>query len=129
MQSTPSMSVTSTIRIGTNDDLASVQRLIRTEIDSGAALPTIEDLDRGLGHQYLLVVDAPDGGIAAAAQVTLEGNRGHLGLLAVDHRFHGEGLEHRLLGVAEALCDAFGCETFDVSHPVRRDRGAHFAAG
>lgn len=118
MQFDQLMSVTSTIRIGTNDDVPLVQRLIRSESDtSHVAVPNVDDLDTVPGQSYLLVVDAPDGGLAAAAQVTLKGSRGHLGLLAVAKRFHGEGLEHRLIGVAEALCNAFGCETLDVPHP------------
>jgi GNAT superfamily N-acetyltransferase len=110
------MNTTSTIRIGTTADVPAVQRLIRDRSDGeNKELPSLPTIP---GHRYLLVLDAPDGGLAAAAQVTLEGERGHLGLLIVDQQFQGEGLEHRLIGVAEALCDAFGCESLDI--PARR---------
>lgn len=111
------MTLRSTIRIGTSSDVAAVQRLIRgsapAESRDVTALSTVP------GRRYLLVLDAPDGGIAAAAQLTLEDHQGHLGLLAIADSFHGEGLEHRLIGVAEALCNAFGCRSLDVP-PVRK---------
>jgi GNAT superfamily N-acetyltransferase len=106
------MIITSTIRLGTSADAVAIQKLLRTSGDgNGRDLTAITTVS---GRRYLLVLDAPDGELAAAAQVTLDNERGHLGLLAIAERFHGIGLEHRLLAVAEALCDAFGCEGLDV---------------
>lgn len=71
-------------------------------------------LPRTPGRRHLLVLDAPDGGLAAAALVDIDGDRGHLGMLAVAKKFEGCGLEDRMIGVAEALCSAFGARTLDV---------------
>jgi N-acetylglutamate synthase-like GNAT family acetyltransferase len=109
------MNLTSTIRIGTSSDVPAVQRLLRDSDPSQRDLPALPSVP---GRTFLLVLDAPGGGLAAAAQLTLEDHRGHLGLLAIANPFQGEGLEHRMIGVAEALCTAFGCESLDV--PVRR---------
>ncbi|HSN26162.1 MAG TPA: hypothetical protein VLT45_07745 [Kofleriaceae bacterium] len=65
-------------------------------------------------HRYLLVLDNEDGSLAAAASVTLQDGRGHLGFLAIAPGSEGEHLEDRMIGVAEALCSAFGCDTLDV---------------
>ena len=100
----------STIRIGTADDVPAVQQLL-DETSKGAS---VQVLATEPGTRYLLVLADPDGGVAGAAQLTFDGGHGHLALLAIAARFHGEGIEHRLIGVAEALCDAFGCDTFDV---------------
>ncbi len=76
-------------------------------------------LPRASGRRHLLILDAPDGGLAAAALVDIDvdGHRGHLVMLAVAQGFEGHGLEDRLIGVSEALCKAFGADTLDV--PVR----------
>ncbi len=66
------------------------------------------------GRRYVLVLDAPDGSIAAAAGLTIDHGRGHLGFLAISPRCEGERIEDRMIGVAEALGRAFGCETLDV---------------
>ncbi len=95
-----------TVRDATDEDLADVQRLFGQPV----ALP------REPGRRHLLVLDAPDdGGLAAAALVKIEGRRGHLALLAVDHRYEGLGIENRMIAVTEALCKAFGADTLEVS--------------
>jgi N-acetylglutamate synthase-like GNAT family acetyltransferase len=107
------MTITSTIRIGTADDLPAVQQLIdaghRAEIPSASMLSTV------MGKRYLLVLDAPDGGLAAAAHISIDGVLAHLDLLAVAPEFHDEHLESRMVGVAEALSAAFGCKALDVT--------------
>lgn len=65
-------------------------------------------------HRYLLVLDGEHGELAAAASVILDKGRGHLGFLAIAPGSEGEHLEDRMIGVAEALCSAFGCDTLDV---------------
>jgi N-acetylglutamate synthase-like GNAT family acetyltransferase len=108
------MSTTPTIRTAGPEDLSAVQRLVKEgggSVDDQVAT-TIP------GSRYLLVLDAPDGGLAAAAQLVIEGKRGHLGMLSVARRFEGKGIEDRLFAVIEAMCDAFGVDTLDV--PPRR---------
>ena len=108
------MSSTPTIRTAGPEDIPAVQRLVTEgggSVDDQVAA-TIP------GRRYLLVLDAPDGGLAAAAQLVIEGGRGHLGMLSVSRRFEGKGIEDRLIAVIEAMCDAFGVDTLDV--PPRR---------
>jgi N-acetylglutamate synthase-like GNAT family acetyltransferase len=76
---------------------------------TGTTLPTAAGKD-----QHLLVLDAPEGGIAACALLVIDGKRGHLVRLAVAEPFAGSGVEDRMIGVAEAMCTAFGASTLDV---------------
>lgn len=68
------------------------------------------------GRRYALVLDDDDGGIAAAAVVTMAAHDARLELLAVEPGYRERGVEERMLGVAEALCDAFGCDRLVVPH-------------
>jgi|GEM_PF-5441447 len=96
-------------------DVPELQRLClpscRAEIEAArAAAP----------RRYVLVVDAPFGGLAAATIVALEPPHAHLEALVMDERCASPTLEARLIGVAEALGQAFGCRSLD----VRRARAA-----
>lgn len=101
------MSLGNTIRLATGDDLAAMQRLIAD--DAASALDLRSTTSDG-GHRYVLVLDDDRGGLAAAAIVALGESEATLELLAVDPAHRETGIEKRLLGVAEALCEAFGCE-------------------
>jgi N-acetylglutamate synthase-like GNAT family acetyltransferase len=103
-----------TIRTAGAEDLPAVRRLLEAsgEKFDDQTWRTIP------GERYLLVLDAADGGLAAAAQLVLEDGRGHLAMLCVDERYEGDGLEDRVIGVIEAMCHAFGADTLDV--PPRR---------
>lgn len=98
----------STIRLASAADGPRIRRLVPTE-----------DLSTVPGHRFVLVLDAPNGQLAAAAVVTLEHSRGHLGLLAIAPECEGEHIEDRMIGVAEALCSAYGCDTLDVPRARR----------
>ncbi len=94
----------STIRLATSEDLPKIRTLVSGDHDL-RVIP---------GHRYLLVLDSEGGTLAAAASVTIDDERGHLGFVAIAPGFEGEHLEDRMIGVAEALCSAFGCDTLDV---------------
>lgn len=108
-----------TIREATADDLDAVEQLLRTQPSGFTARSEEVALPRASGRRHLLILDAPDGGLAAAALVDIDVDfhRGHLVMLAVAQGFEGHGLEDRMIGVSEALCKAFGADTLDV--PVR----------
>lgn len=89
-------------------------RLLRAQPSGFALRPEEIALPRASGRRHLLVLDASEGGLAAAALVDIDGLRGHLVMLAVAQDFEGRGLEDRMIGVAEALCKAFGADTLDV---------------
>ena len=84
---------------------------MRQEIDPAALQPIP-------GRRHLLVLDAPNGGLAGAAQFVLEGERAHLTLLAIARELEGNGLEDRFIAVIEAMCKAFGAKCLDI--PARR---------
>jgi N-acetylglutamate synthase-like GNAT family acetyltransferase len=106
------MSHIATIREATADDLDALEQLLQTQ--SCAGRHEAIALGHEPGRRHLLVLDAPDGGLAAAALVQIEGTRGHLTMLVLAKQFEGSGLEARMIGVAEALCAAFGANTLDV---------------
>ncbi len=106
------MTVMSTVRTGVREDYRAVEQLLA---ESGRKLD--RSLLAGEGH-HVVVLDAPDRGLAAAAVLVIEGRRGHLALLAIAKRFDGCGLEDRLIAVLEAMSEAFGAETLDVQ-PMR----------
>ena len=96
----------STIREATVDDLPALQRLIRSAADPD------EDLIAS-AERHVLVLDTGDelGGLAI---VKLEPPHAHLEALVMAPRYCGRTAERRLLGVARALCEAFGCIDLDV---------------
>jgi N-acetylglutamate synthase-like GNAT family acetyltransferase len=96
-----------TIRQATSADLEAVKRLAGPLYEQVSTRPAP-------GRRYLLVLDAPSGGLAGAVLLHIERNRGHIAMLAIAPRFEGTGLEDRMLGVVEALCRAFGADTVDV---------------
>jgi ribosomal protein S18 acetylase RimI-like enzyme len=96
-----------TVRLATPEDYPRIR-----------ALAGDQEVSRATGHRFVLVLDDGAGGLAAAAAVTLDKGRGHLGFLAIAPGFEGERLEDRMIGIAEAMCEAFGCATLDV--PRRR---------
>lgn len=102
-----------TIRTATPADLPAVKRLLGdAHAHAARSLETIPDAG------FWMVLDDASGGLAAAMLVTIDDDRGHrrcrLALLALAAHHHGDGLEARMVGVAEALCRAFGCDTLDV---------------
>ena len=96
----------STIREATVDDLPALQRLIRS------AGHRDEDLI-ATPARHVLVLDTGRelGGLAI---VKLDPPHAHLETLAMAPRYCGGSAERRLLGVARALCEAFGCSDLDV---------------
>lgn len=62
-----------------------------------------------------LVLDHADGhadksdGLAAAVYVTVTGDQGYFGMLAVGAGLQGQGIGKRMVRIAEALAEAAGC--------------------
>ena len=102
----------STIRAATRDDLPAIERLLAAQ--PTARRQTAESLAAPPPGHHVLVLDAPTGGLAACALLALEGDRGHLMLLAIARAYEGTGLEDRMIGVIDAICAAFGVHTLDV---------------
>lgn len=96
--------MTSTIRSASLEDLRNIQKLTGKRVD----VTTIP------GRRHVLVLDDDNGQLAACAVLVLEGARGHLRFLAIAPGHDGEGLDERMLGVAESICEAFGATDLDV---------------
>jgi N-acetylglutamate synthase-like GNAT family acetyltransferase len=61
-------------------------------------------------HGTFLVLESDDTtSIAAAVYVTIVGDRGYFGMLAVGAELQGQGLGKRLVRIAEAMAEAAGC--------------------
>jgi N-acetylglutamate synthase-like GNAT family acetyltransferase len=66
------------------------------------------------GARYLLVLDAQDGSIAAAAHVLIEPPRAILALVAVQRAYANREVGEHLLSVVVALCETFGCRSLEM---------------
>jgi hypothetical protein len=95
------MSLDFRIRLATPDDASEVARLLH--VDDVGDLPLA-----ALGHHYLLVVDAPEGGLAAAAIVRLQLPRATLRVFAVARGYEDLDLEHHMVEIVEEMSQAFG---------------------
>ena len=95
------MSLDFRIRLATPDDVPEVARLLHVDDIGGLPLAA-------LGHHYLLVVDAPEGGLAAAAIVRLEAPHPSLRVFAVARPYERAGLEQRVLDLVGEMSAAFG---------------------
>jgi hypothetical protein len=95
------MSLDFRIRLATPDDAPEVARLLH--VDDVGDLPLV-----ALGHHYLLVVDAPEGGLAAAAIVRLQAPRATLRVFAVARGYEHLELEQQMVEIVEEMSQAFG---------------------
>lgn len=84
---------------------------MRGEVDPSALVPIPN-------RRHLLVLDAPNGGLAGAAAFVVDGACAHLTFLSIAKEIQGHGLEDRFIGVIEAMCKAFGAKCLDI--PARR---------
>jgi N-acetylglutamate synthase-like GNAT family acetyltransferase len=105
------MSSEPTIRSSTAKDVSAIRRLMSGDVDPSTlvAIP---------GRRHVLVLDAPNGGLAGAASFVLDSACAHLTLLAIASEYQGSGLEDRFIAVIEAMCKAFGAKCLDI--PARR---------
>lgn len=104
--------MTSTIRLATPNDAEAIAELLN---DPAVGERLTNLLVTAPGQRYALVLDEDDGSLAAAAVITLDAaHHGHLELLAVSPRHAEDPIERRMVGVAQALCAAFGCTAPDV---------------
>lgn len=64
---------------------------------------------------HLLVLNGADGELIAAAMFSIVNGHGHLHMLVVaPEADEAHALEQRMIGVIEAMCDAYGATTLDV---------------
>jgi len=76
-----------------------------------------EDVAELMATGDFIVLDEPGEGNRLRASVYLQylGERGYLGLLAVNPAFQGQGLSRLLMAEGEARCRAAGCKFLDLT--------------
>lgn len=72
------------------------------------------EVGRLLGQGRFLVLDGDGGRLAGAVYVEVGTERGYFGMLSVDPAHQGAGIGRRLVAVAEAMCQAQGCQAMDL---------------
>lgn len=101
------MSLEFPIRLAGPEDTSEVARLLHVDDVGGLSLAV-------LGKHYLLVIDAPEGGLAAAAVVRLDAPRADIRVLAIAKAYEGRGLEDRIIQLVDEMSHAFGCTRINV---------------
>jgi N-acetylglutamate synthase-like GNAT family acetyltransferase len=91
------------VRTATSEDLPKIERLI--QLPPGALTSCA---------QHVLVVDGAHDDLAAVAVVAIAPPQAHLETLVMAPDCASRKLEARLVGVSEALAEAFGCAALDV---------------
>jgi hypothetical protein len=109
--------VLGSIRTAEHGDAAGVSRLLEVANQNAIRI----DGDR----THLLVLDV-DGAVRAVECVVMESSRAIIQLLAVDPELGASRSEiaDRMLGVALALCEAYGCVEIEVVGANQRLRSA-----
>jgi len=118
---------TNTVRRATDEDVPAITALInrayRVEEFFVEGDRTDEQQVRAVCRDgFFLVLDAAiadgtpavDGVLAGSVYVQIKGDRGYFGLLSVAPELQGCGVGARMVGVAEALCQAEGCSVMDL---------------
>jgi len=95
------------IRSGSHDDIPAIARLIH-RANAGHGIPHIgeQELEAVAEQGQLIVLQLVPGEVAAAACIAT--GRG-LVFLVIDPRVASSQLEHRMIGVADALYDSEPC--------------------
>jgi ribosomal protein S18 acetylase RimI-like enzyme len=75
---------------------------------------TAAEVARLMEQGCFLVLDGGDGHLAAAVYVEVGPERGYFGMLSVAPDMQGAGLGRRLVAVAEAMCEAQGCQSMEL---------------
>jgi hypothetical protein len=110
------------IRFGTHADLPAIARLIH-RANEADRVPRIDDheLELVTARSELLVLELPDRELAAAACVAP--GRGLI-FLVIDPDVATPALEHRMIGVADALSESeLGVASCTNGHSTSRARG------
>lgn len=83
-------------------DLFDLDELVRL---LSAAAHTIASY---LSHGHLLVLDRGDGRLGAACHLEIAVDHSTVDLLVVDPEIRDDGVRQRMIGVAQAMCEAYG---------------------
>lgn len=73
------------------------------------------EVSRCLAEDAFIVVDGPQGRLAGAVYVSVNGQRGYFGMLSVAPERQRGGLGGQLIGAAEDFCRARGCTVMELT--------------
>jgi GNAT superfamily N-acetyltransferase len=111
--------MTNTIRTATITDVPLLVSLInaafvveRRFVDRDRT--DIDDVASYLEKGTFLIADGDGGGADACIYVEPGGERGYIGMLAVQPSLHRRGIGRRLMAAAEQYCRAAGCRAVDI---------------
>ena len=109
------MRVSASVRRAVVADAAALAQLVNrayaveqffVEGDRTDAAEIAEMMTKGT---FLVLDRADEQGLAAAVYVTVTGEQGYFGMLAVGPGLQGQGIGKRMVRIAEALAEAAGC--------------------
>jgi GNAT superfamily N-acetyltransferase len=110
----------SSIRLATLEDAENVARLVSLayrveDFFKYGDRATPDEVRALIEHDgAFLVIDDEAGALVGAIYVSIEGDRGYFGRLAVHPQQTGQGLGGRLIAAAEARCRDAGCRQMDL---------------
>lgn len=110
---------TVSIRIATPADIPSIVSVVNAaysiETFLGGTRTDHDGVAKIMQTGQFLVAEADSGGIVACVYVHVTGERGYLGMLAVDPLRQGSGLGRMMVEAAEAHCFSRGCKYIDIT--------------
>ena len=106
------------IRVATAGDAAAIIRVVNAAFSFETFIqgPRTDEIRTGemLSKGQFLVAEDAGGRIIAAVYAEKRGERGYIGMLAVDPALQGKGLGRTMMEAAEAHCRAQGCTFADI---------------
>ena len=111
-----------TVRVGGPDDVEILAELIESAFHGEAGM----DHDAARAEAAALIESGQTfvlgfmgGGLAAAAHVRIDGERGRLDFLAVSADVDVAEVQPRMVAIADSICVAYGCRTMEIGALVR----------
>src|SRR5262245_29218420 len=74
----------------------------------------VDDIAGYLEKGTFLIADSDTGGAEASVYVEKHGDRGYIGMLAVQPALQGRGIGRKMMAAAEQYCRAVGCRVIDI---------------
>jgi len=74
----------------------------------------VDDIAGYLERGAFLIADGETGGADASVYVQINGDRGYIGMLAVQPSLQKRGIGRKMMAAAEQYCRAAGCRAIDI---------------
>jgi N-acetylglutamate synthase-like GNAT family acetyltransferase len=113
MHCAPDMQSQETVRLAGPEDVPALSELVE-RVEGSAPGESRAEVQALLDGGYTLVLPQESGDIGGAAHLEIAGDVGHLDFLIVAPEVDTASTEERLVAIAEAMCQAYGCRSLDV---------------